>query len=62
MGIVIAIALFIAVVAAAYQLQQHEAGGLEAPHDQPKRAPRPGARDAHAVTGMLGRAHVPSWG
>lgn len=61
MGIIIAIALFTAIVAAGYQLQQAEVGGLDA-HDQPKRAPLPGARDAHAVTGMLGRAPVPSWG
>ena len=61
MGIIVAIALFIAIIAAAHQLQQHEAGALES-HDQPRRAPRPGARDTHAVTGMLGRAPVPSWG
>ncbi|MBC7461070.1 MAG: hypothetical protein H7287_06885 [Thermoleophilia bacterium] len=61
MGTIIAVTLFIAVVAAAYQSRQREAGSWES-HDQPRRAPRPGARDSYAVTGMLGRAPVPSWG
>jgi hypothetical protein len=61
MGIIIAIALFCAVAATIYRLEARADATLAA-YDQPKRAPRPGARDIHTVTCVLGRAAVPSWG
>ena len=62
MGIIVAIAFFIAIVAIGALLQRHDAAQALELHDQPKRTPLPGARDSYAVTGMLGRAAVPSWG
>ena len=62
MGIIVAIAFFITIVGIGALLQRHDASQALELDDQPKRTPLPGARDAHAVTGMLGRAAVPSWG
>ena len=63
MGIIVAIAFFSAIVAIGALLQRRDAEPVNlALHDQPQRTPLPGARDSHGVTGMLGRAAVPSWG
>jgi hypothetical protein len=61
MGIIIAIALFIAVAAAVRVIDARRDYAPEL-LEGPKRAPRPGARDTHTVTGMLGHAAVPQWG
>lgn len=62
MSMIIALALFAAVVGAIGLVERSVAAPAVEVQDGPKRAPRPGARDRHAVTGMLGRASVPSWG
>ncbi|MCW2950179.1 MAG: hypothetical protein JWN41_1192 [Thermoleophilia bacterium] len=61
MGIIAAIALFAALVAGISLFDARTSESLEA-HDQPKRSPRPGARDVYTVTGALAQAPVPRWG
>lgn len=59
-GILVACALFGALAATASAMTR--AGTADAaPGLDQRRLPDPGARDLYAVTGALGRAHVPSW-
>lgn len=63
MSFIAAIALFAAVAGALATVRANASHTVTAADDQPRRAPRPGARDQHTVLApTLGRAHVPSWG
>lgn len=60
-GFLVAMALFGAIAAATSAATRAGADDELALDAGPRRLPNPGARDLHAVTGALGRAHVPSW-
>lgn len=60
-GFIAALALFGA-IAAIVAAARADDTAVQQLGQGPHRAPKPGPRDMHAVTGSLGRAHVPSWG
>lgn len=61
MGLLVASAIFVALVGIVGALRAG-ADDVEAFAGEPRRVPNPSPRDIYAVTGMLDRAPVPSWG
>jgi hypothetical protein len=61
LGLLVAVLTFgvIAVVVSTIRAEDVPTSGYM---DAPKRVPDPSPRDLHAVSGVLGKAPVPSWG
>lgn len=62
MEVLLAVLAFVAIVAIVGIVRTNDDAGAPAWPDEPRRLPEPSPRDRYAITGMLGRAPVPSWG